>query len=322
LHANVSSKLKRIAMKAVSALIVMVALWSAATAMAQVSPMPASTNPSNPVGGNLGHVVEDLERATRFYREVLGLRVSPSSLVVPPWGGPMAPGATVEMPGANWVLELVQAPAGAAPFQPLMQDRGALTLVFDVENIRALLERARAAKATVASTGGGLVAVAGRAGVNSATMVQAPDGEFMELLEPWRDQDGVPAVVRPETGIVKLLRAVRVTVTNADQAAQAYRQLLSVDFRGGPRPVGDPGVQFMVGLPAKEFQIRIARSGLPGSGMTLELFEVAGLGATSRAVPFRSPGTSFLRLSAPAAVMADFPKSSEVANLFLVPLTE
>jgi hypothetical protein len=217
------------------------------------------------------------------------------------------------------VLELVQAPAGAAPFHPLMQDRGALTLLFDVENIRALLERARAAKAPIASTGGGLVAVAGRAGVNSATMVQAPDGEFMELLEPWRDQDGVPAVVRPETGIVKLLRAVRVTVTNADEAAQAYRQLLSVDFRGGPRPVGDPGVQFMVGLPAKDFQIRIARSGLPGSGMTVEFFEVVGLGGTSRAVPAQSPGASFLRLSIPGGSVADFSRSGEVANLLLVP---
>lgn len=306
-------------MKSFSALIVVIASWASATAAAQVSPLPAPAVSASSVGGNLGHVVADLERATRFYREVLGLKVSPASLVVPPWGGPMTTGATVEVPGANWVLELVQAPADAVPFQPLMQDRGALTLVFDVENVRGILERARVAKAPIASTGGGLVAVAGRGGVNSATMVQAPDGEFMELLEPWRDQDGAPSAVLPETGMVKLLRAVRFTVTNADEAAQAYRQLLSVDFRGGPRPVGDPGVQFMVGLPAKEFQIRIAVRGLAGSGMTFEVFEVVGLGGTSHAVAAHSPGASFLRLSVPEGLAADFSRSSQIANLLLVP---
>ena len=128
-----------------------------------------------------GQIVTDLERARRFYQEVLGFRfwyqISPSdeataklTCLTPPLG---VTAAYLTLDG--FVLELMHysAPGATAPFRPrTMNEPGLTHLSISVEDVRAT-----AAKA--AELGGQIVE---ESDVGVAMFIRDPDGQLLELL--------------------------------------------------------------------------------------------------------------------------------------------
>jgi predicted SnoaL-like aldol condensation-catalyzing enzyme/catechol 2,3-dioxygenase-like lactoylglutathione lyase family enzyme len=275
---------------------------------AVLNPPPAPGPPTGMFGGNLGHIVSDLARATAFYQDVLGLTVRANGAAPYPWAeNPAlraASMATVEIPGGDWALDLVQRAQAQAAFRPRMQDPGALTLILYVSNVDDVLARARAANAPVVTIGGTTGVGANRA--QKASVIQAPDGEFIELLEQ---------TPRGVTASSVLRASVRVTVASADEAAVAFQSLLGVPFRGGPAPVADAGVPPMLGLPDATFHLRIGQ--LPGSGMTFELLEIAGPDKSSVRVEPGTPGSSYLRVGLTRNRMPAAGAATDRDNVFM-----
>lgn len=287
---------------------------------AQNPPAPQPLPPTGVVGGNVGLVVADMERARAFYRDVLGLAVITDGEA--PWSDPglrAAAVTTVPIPGGQWSLELVKSAQPAAAFRPRMQDPGALTLILFVQDLDVVLNRARAAGFPIVTTGG-IVGV-GNNGAIKASVVQGPDGEFVELLQPpaaapTANPAASPVAV-PPPGASNVLRGnVRVSVADANAAAKAYEALLGIPFRGGPAPVADPGVPAMLGQPGATFHLRIGQ--FPSSGMTFELLEIAGPGKASARAGRGAPGSVYLRVGLTPARMPAAGAQTDYDNLFLI----
>jgi catechol 2,3-dioxygenase-like lactoylglutathione lyase family enzyme len=273
----------------------------------------AAAAPTGVVGGNLGHVVADMARAVAFYRDVLGLTVADDGAAPYPWAADAklraASIATVRIPGGEWAVDLVQRAEVAAPFRPRMQDPGALTLILYVRSVDDIVARARAASVPIITTGG--TTTVGN-GALKASVIQAPDGEFIELLEQVREN----AAVTPSASASPVLRGnVRVTVADAAAAARAYESLLGVTFRGGPAPIRDAGVPVMLGQPDAIFHLRTVQ--FPGSGMTFELLEIAGPDKSSTRVQPAAPGSSYLRVGLEPSRMRRATAGTDRDNLFL-----
>jgi lactoylglutathione lyase len=128
-----------------------------------------------------GHVVTDLERAKRFYQEVLGF--SPWYEITPP-DAATAKLCCLEPPLDltasyltldGFVLELMQysAPGAAAPYSPrVMNEPGLTHLSISVEDVRATATRA-------VEYGGKVVE---ESDVGAALFIRDPDGQLLELL--------------------------------------------------------------------------------------------------------------------------------------------
>lgn len=281
-------------LRLVSLLLCGLVLASPAGAQGPAAPTP----PTGVAGGNVGLVVADMDRAMAFYRDVLGLPVSTGGAA--PWEDPALRAAavtTVPIPGGQWALELVKLARPTAAFRPRMQDPGALTLILFVQDLDGIRARARAAGFPIVTVGG-IVGV-GNNGAIKASVVQGPDGEFIELLQPPPPAPvASPAagpVAAPPAGATNVLRGnVRVSVADANAAAKAYEALLGIQFRGGPAPVADPGVPAMLGHPGATFHLRIGQ--FPVSAMTFELLEIAGPAKSNVRALRSAPGAVYLRV--------------------------
>jgi lactoylglutathione lyase len=128
-----------------------------------------------------GQLVTDLERAKRFYQEVLGFRFWYE--VTPP-DGPTAKLCGLTPPLGltasyltldGFVLELMQysAPGATAPFRPrTMNEPGLTHLSISVDDVRATADRA--------IEYGGQIVEGTDLGV--AVFIRDPDGQLLELL--------------------------------------------------------------------------------------------------------------------------------------------
>jgi catechol 2,3-dioxygenase-like lactoylglutathione lyase family enzyme len=128
-----------------------------------------------------GQVVADLERAKRFYQEVLGFRfwyeISPPDestaklcSLEPPLG---VTASYLTLDG--FVLELMHysAPGATAPFRPrTMADPGLTHLSISVEDVHATAKRA-------VEYGGEIIA---ESDIGVALFIRDPEGQLLELL--------------------------------------------------------------------------------------------------------------------------------------------
>jgi len=134
-----------------------------------------------PVYNHTGQVVADLERAKRFYTEVLGFTVwydlelpdaaSAKLLCLEPPLDSMTSYLTLD----GFVLELIQfrADGATAPYQPrTFREPGLTHLSISVDNIKATAEKA-------VEYGGEII---DESDVGVALMIRDPDGQLLELL--------------------------------------------------------------------------------------------------------------------------------------------
>jgi len=265
----------------------------------------ADTRASAAVTGacHVSPIVADLDRSLRFYRDLLGLEVSPPPAAgTLPWdtnsglldlhGVPKARlryfGARI--PGARCGIEPVQFDKIARKaVQPRLQDAGTVTLILLVRNIDSIFSRLTSAGVTVVTTGGQPVAPVPTSKTRGV-LVKDPDGHIVELaqLEP------PPATTAPESSNIYDIR-FRVTVRNLDESVAYYRDRLAIPGKSGPFEA-QKGVMAMMGLP-ENVEYRISATPIPGSTLILEFIEFRGLKGGGVRPRVQDPGAYRLQLN-------------------------
>jgi catechol 2,3-dioxygenase-like lactoylglutathione lyase family enzyme len=268
-------------------------------------------------------VVADLDRSLKFYRDLLGLEVSPApgpaagSL---PWNGSRELLQLHGLPDARlryFTARIPGAPCGIQPVQfdnvdrkavaPRMQDPGAVTLILLVRDIDAAFAPLKAAGVTAVTTGGAPV-MPSPTSKTRAVIVKDPDGHFVELaqLEP------PPATTVPASSNVFDIR-FRFTVSDLDGAVQYYQQKFGIPGKSASF-ASSKGVMAMMGLP-ETVEYRVNMTPIPGSSLILEFLELKGIDRTPVRARVQDPGAYRLQLYIDDGAAAIAP---DLNNLFLV----
>jgi catechol 2,3-dioxygenase-like lactoylglutathione lyase family enzyme len=281
----------------------------AALGVAAVGSTPQTPSLARPPEGavtgacHVSPIVADLDRAARFYHDVIGLDLVPAPPSGPlPWdrdpghlhlhGLPQARlrfiGARI--PGIRCGVELVEINGvDRRTIRRRMEDAGASTLILLVRDIDTAFAKLKAAGVAVVTTGGAPLAT-GTANKTRAVIVQDPDGHFVELTQ----LDPLPSTNAPASSNVIGIR-LRVTVANMDRALRFYRERLGLTGEPQPFPVNTL-VPAMIGLPAAT-EYRLATIALPNSPLLLDLLELKGRPPALVRARVQDPGSFRLQLN-------------------------
>jgi len=288
---------------ACAAVVTLAALISAQAPPASPAPPAASGFPGAVTGAcHVSPIVQDLDRAARFYHDLLGLDLVPAPPAGPlPWdqdaghlhlhGLPQARLRFIgaRMPGIRCGVELVEINnVDRTLVRRRMQDAGAVTLILLVRDLDAAFAKLKAAGVPVVTTGGAPLAMS-PTNKTRAVIVQDPDGHFVELAQ----LDPMPATTAPASSNVIGIR-LRVTVADMDGTLRFYQERLGLS--GELRPFSSSSlVSAMMGLP--ESQYRLATIRMPGSPLLFELLELKGLGPATVRSRVQDPGSFRLQLN-------------------------
>jgi catechol 2,3-dioxygenase-like lactoylglutathione lyase family enzyme len=262
---------------------------------------------------HVGPSVADLDRSVRFYRDAIGLDVSPEPTTTA-FGLPQARlrSAVARVPGARCGIELVEfGNVDRSPVRRRMQDPGAITLILLVRDIDAAFARVQRSGAKVVTTGGRPV-LPSPTSKSRAVIVEDPDGYFVELAQLVPAPAAATATTMPASSNVFDIR-FRVTVSDVDQIAQHYRDRFGIAGKPGAFAPG-AGVMAMMGLP-DTVEYRMSVSQLPGSTLILEFLELKGIERRATRVRVQDPGAYRLQLDVDRVEAA---LESDPNNLFLV----
>jgi catechol 2,3-dioxygenase-like lactoylglutathione lyase family enzyme len=269
---------------------------------------PAAAPAAEVIGvGNFLHIVADAERALTFYHDVLGMDLPPLPANAPPVVVPRPYLTTQEIqnlydaPGVPYrvtVGMIAESPMRAEnvewnvgdrkPIRPRLQDPGAGVMVMQVRDLDGIMARVKQAKATVVTTGGEPVPVAGREGRSRRVMLQDPDGFFVELVQP----DTLPASSAQASNNIYNI-GFAVTVADMGRMMEAFKAM-------GFEPVlgewtRDQAQARLAGVAAST-RIRRATALVPGTSFEVTMTEFDGPDKNHFQSRVRDPGTSMLRL--------------------------
>ncbi|PWT80667.1 MAG: hypothetical protein C5B57_11870 [Blastocatellia bacterium] len=245
--------------------------------------------------GNFSHIVADLDRSVRFYRDVIGLEV----------GGPPrtfsgveamkvgnTPGArsrftTLPIPGSPLGVELIEyLDIDRKPAHPRFQDPGAANLILTVRDIDAIVARVKKAGARI-TTAGGVPAII--PGGHRVMFVQDPDGFFVELFQPAQVPD---AKTSPSSNVVA--SAFEIMVADTDRTMNLYRNGLGFDPQVASAFDGTKALMDTAGTPGAQFRRSAAR--IPDSPITMAFLEFKDIDRTPQRTRVQDPGTVILQL--------------------------
>jgi catechol 2,3-dioxygenase-like lactoylglutathione lyase family enzyme len=262
---------------------------------ALAAPASASAQTADITGvGNFSHIVADMDRALRFYRDVIGLEAANSA----PWSPNPAimklgntPGAqsrfqALRVPGSDMGLELIEYKDIERRVQaPKFSDPGAANFAFRVRDLTPIL-------AKLPGTGAKVITESGKPtvlGNNQFIFLQDPDGFVVELIAgPAPADSKVPAASNVYGG------AFEMTVADAERTATFYRELLGIAMS----PVGawndNQQMASTAGAPGAHF--RQSRAPIPGSSTVFTLIEFRNVPRTPLTGRVQDPGTPILQV--------------------------
>ncbi len=245
--------------------------------------------------------VENMDRSLAFYHDVFGMEVPP----LPESGArnynrnnPQLyamfdiPNAkerheSASVRGTNVRVEIME--VQNVPFQTLqlrMQDPGAVTLVFIVRNVDALLARAKAANAAIVTAGGMPVLLADGA---RSVMIRDIDGRFIELRQPTQFAADAAA-----TGVVDM--RLSIAVTDLARTTQLYRDVLGFIVAAETVANTDAQLRALTGLATAKVQRNKVQA--PGSSLWIEFVEYQGVERQSVPMHIQDRGAARLQLRA------------------------
>ena len=247
-------------------------------------------------GNFFSPIVADLDKAIVFYKDAIGLDVmgTPANAeqnapLRNMFGLPDASLRwTVARPpqgagrGGVEIVEIKKAEGKALERRP--QDPGAFTLIVLVRNVDTAFAKAKAAGATVVTTGGAPITV-GRA---KAFVLKDPDGHFVEVAQ----LNPLPDTTAPADANVIGVR-VRLTVADAAQAMKMY-QALGLAGTMNVIPESNEGLMRMFGLPP--YQYRVASLDVPATGLKFELIEFVGTERKTVRGNIQDPGSTRMQI--------------------------
>ena len=247
-------------------------------------------------------IVEDLDRAARFYHELLGMDLMP-----PPPPGPLPvdtdPGHLLlhgvpqarlrfiqaRIPGVRCGIEIVELTGvDRTKIHRRMQDPGSVTLVLTMRDIDSAFAALKQANVSIVTGGGVPLTVQG----TRAVIVQDPDGHYVELrqndVEP-------PATTGRSSNVVGI--GLRMTVADLDQSLAFYKRVLGISGTA-QRLQHDAALLTLAGLPSSG-ESRSGTVPIPGTSHTLDLVQFRSVGAAGTAVAARvqDPGSYRLQLT-------------------------
>jgi predicted enzyme related to lactoylglutathione lyase len=248
-------------------------------------------------GNFFSPIVGDLDKAMAFYKDAVGLDITGTPANAEQnaplrnmFGLPDASLRwTVARPpqgagrGGVEIVEIKKADGKSLERRP--QDPGAFTLIVLVRNIDTAFAKAKAAGATVISTGGAPITV-GRA---KAFVLKDPDGHFVEVAQ----LDPLPETTAPADANIIGVR-VRLTVDDAARAMKMY-QGLGLAGTMNMIPESNDGLMKMFGLkPGTKF--RLATMDVPATGLKLEFIDFSGVDRRTVRGNIQDPGSTRMQI--------------------------
>jgi catechol 2,3-dioxygenase-like lactoylglutathione lyase family enzyme len=282
--------------------ILALSLFTTVFSHAQEAPNPSDASKGAIIGsGAFTSFVDNMDRTLAFYHDVFGMEVPP----LPASGArnynrenPQLyamfdiPGArerheSASVPGTSVRVEIME--VQDVPVKTLalrMQDPGAVTLVFIVRNVDALLARAKAAKVDVVTPGGLPVQLADG---SRSVIIKDLDGRSIELRQPTQF-----AVDAAATDIVDM--RLSIAVADLAQTTQVYRDILGFSVAAETALSADPQLRALTGLATAT--IRRNRMQAPSSKLWIELVEYQGVERQTVAMRIQDRGAARLQLRA------------------------
>lgn len=244
--------------------------------------------------GNFSHIVADLDRALRFYRDVIGLEVgasapfSPNPAIMKLGNTPGAQSAFVALrvPGSDLGVELIQYKDIERRVQaPAFVDPGAANFAFRVRDLAPILAKLPGTGAKIITEGGKPTVL----GNNQFLFLQDPDGFVVELIAgPAPADSKVPAASNVYGGAFEL------TVGDIERSAKFYREWLGIPMGAIGAWTDNPQMASTAGAPGAHF--RQARATVPGSSTAFTLIEFSNVPRTALTGRVQDPGTPILQV--------------------------
>lgn len=266
-----------------------------ASAQAPAAPAPAAGVTGV---GNFSHIVADMDRALKFYRDVLGLEVtqdqpfSPNPAIMKLGNTPGAQSRFIALrvPGSDMGVELIQyKDIDRRPLSRRFVDPGATNLALRVRDLAPILAKVPGSGARFLTPGGKPAAI----GAGQYVFLQDPDGFVVELAQVAPPADSkVPATSNIFGAGFEL------TVTNIENTTKFYRDLLGITFAPAGGWNSDKVMTATAGAPGTSF--RQAQGRIPGSSTTFTLIQFRNVvKATALGGRVQDPGTAILQLRVP-----------------------
>jgi catechol 2,3-dioxygenase-like lactoylglutathione lyase family enzyme len=250
--------------------------------------------------------VEDMDRSLAFYHDVLGMEVPP----LPASGArPYNPsnaqlfamfdihGATerhqhARVPGTDVAFELME--VQNVPFRTIplrLQDSGAMTLVFTVKDLDALLEQVRSANVEIVSRGGQAVTFGDS---SRAVMIRDVDGRFIELREPASTSAGSAGAGGANITAMRL----SIAVNDLDETLRVYRDVLGFTIEAPPAPGADAEAKLraLTNLATATFRRSLVQG--PGDSLRIEFVEYGAVDRRPLTMRIQDRGAARLQLRA------------------------
>jgi catechol 2,3-dioxygenase-like lactoylglutathione lyase family enzyme len=247
-------------------------------------------------GNFFSPIVSDLDKAVAFYRDGIGLDVmgAPANAeqnapLRNMFGLPDASlrWSVARPPAMRTGVEIVEiSKAQGKPVDRRPQDPGAFTLIVLVRDANAAFTKAKAAGATVVTTGATAPIAVGRA---KAFVLKDPDGHFVEVAQ----LDPLPETTASADANVIGVR-VRLTVDDAAKTMKMYQDL-GLAGTMNVMPESNAGLMRMFGLKA-DVQYRLAVMDVPSTGLKLEFMEFKGVDRKTVRANLQDPGSTRMQI--------------------------
>ena len=270
-------------------------LLAALTAAAAFAQAPAPAGIISGVG-NFSHIVDNLERAAAFYRDVIGLEVAQPPAAFAPNPPIMdlgnTPGAqyriaTFRVPGSQLGVELIEyKDITRTPVKPRFQDPGAANLILTVRDVDSIVAKVKTSQGRIQTLGGAPTVIPG----SKVIFLQDPDGFFIEL-----SQRDVPTTAPASSNVIG--GGFEIMMEDAEKTAKFWRDVLKFDMSAPNNWDGSEQLMNTAGTPGVQFRRVTAR--IPGSTVTMAFLEFRNIDRKKLNTKTQDPGTPILQLRAP-----------------------
>jgi catechol 2,3-dioxygenase-like lactoylglutathione lyase family enzyme len=253
------------------------------------------------VGGrNFIHTVADMAKTVKFYEDVFGLKLTrpmgepasnPAINQLTNTGQARFRAVAFDLPGADFDLELTEfTGVERNPGQSRMQDPGNSMLVLRVRDVDATLARAKAAGATIVTTGGQVLKRTNERTKtsNRAIFLRDPDGFMIEMEQFYPEQP-----TTAPAGSQVLTASIGMTAEDAEKTAEFWKHF-GVDVHVNPRGPGNPTSMQLSATENAMFRGNPAT--IPGSTFRWTVFEFTGIPRTRFERRIQDPGAPAMSL--------------------------